>query len=153
MKTQRYLAVIPLLVALSVNCSDSSGPTNVTVADLVGTWTATQFTITDPSGTVLPAPVDLIGDAFGSLVITVQSNGSFTGTFKATAISESMPVAGTISIVSGILTIDFTDGLDEPISGSFVLNDDELTVTGSNLTFDWEGQNIEGASVILVMTR
>ncbi len=153
MKTLRYLSVIPLLIALSVSCSDSSGPDSVTIEDFAGTWTASQFEITDPSGTVLPAPVDLIGDALGRLVITAASNGSFTGTFKPTAISQSVSVAGNISLSGNTLTIDFTQGLDDPISGPFVLNGDELTVTGTNLTFSWEGETINGASVILVMNR
>ena len=154
MKALRNLSIVLLLVVLSVTCSDSNEPDVVTVGDLVGTWTATRFQITDPSGTVLPVPVDLVGALVGgSLEITVAANGSFTGSFSATAMSQAIPVAGTVSISGNTLTIDFTDGLDQPISGAFVLDGDELTVTGSNLTFDYGGQTINGASVILVMER
>ena len=153
MKALHRLSIIPLLVALSVSCSDSNEPDIVTIADFAGTWTASEFQITDPSGTVLPAPVDLIGDAFGSLLITVLADGSFVGTFKPTLTTPSMSVAGDISLAGNTLTIDFTEGLDDPISGPYVLNGDELTVTGTNLTFSWEGDTITGASVILVMNR
>lgn len=153
MKTLFRFSVIPLLVALGVSCSDSNGPENVTIEDFAGTWSASQFEVTDPSGQVLANPVDLIGDTFGSLTITVAANGSFTGSFKPTAISQPVSVAGQITLSGNTLTIDFSDGLDEPITGPFVLNGDELTVTGTNLTFDWEGQTINGASVILVMDR
>ena len=153
MKTLRRFSLVPLLVALSVSCSDSNGPDVVTIEDFAGSWTASRFQITDPSGQVLPVPVDLIGDALGSLEITVAANGSFTGMFKPTAISPSTAIAGTISLSGNTLTIDFTSGLDESIAGPFVLNGDELTVTGTNLTFAWEGETINGASVILVMNR
>jgi len=153
MKTLRRFSVIPLLVILSVSCSDSNGPDTVTIEDFAGTWVASRFQITDPSGQVLPVPVDLIRDALGSLRITVAANGSFTGTFKPTAISASTAVAGTISLSGSTLTIGFTSGLNDSIAGPFVLNGDELTVTGTNLTFDWEGETINGASVILVMDR
>ena len=153
MKTIRFLLVIPLLIALSVGCGDSSGPDVVTVADLAGRWTASEFKVTDPSGTVLSDPIDLVGEAGGNLVITVSSNGDFTGTFKLSFISTPEAVAGTISIQGSVLTIDFTAGLDDPISGQFVLNGDVLPVTGTNLSFSYLGQTITGASVILVLER
>jgi len=154
MKTLRYLPVFPLLIALSVSCGDSNEPDVTTVADLVGAWTATKFEVTDPSGTVLPVPVDLVGPFVGgSLDITISSNGSFTGTFRLPLGSNPEPVAGTISIQGNVLTIDFTTGLDDPISGQFVLNGDVLTVTGTNLSFTYLGETITGASVILVMER
>ncbi len=153
MKIARYLTVIPLALVLSVGCSDSNDPDVVTIEDFAGSWAASRFQITDPSGQVLAAPVDLIQDALGSLLIVVTSNGSFTGTFKPTAISPSTSVAGTISLSGTTLTIDFSEGLDDAIAGPYALSGNELTVTGTNLTFEWEGQTINGASVILVMNR
>jgi len=153
MKALHRLSIIPLLVALSVSCSDSNEPDIVTIADFAGTWTASRFEITDPSGTVLSESVDLIGDAFGSLVITVVSNGSFTGMFKPSVVSESMSVAGTISLAGSTLTIAFSDGLDAAIAGAFELDGDQLVVHGTNLTFDYDDQTITGASVLLVMNR
>ncbi|MDH3458095.1 MAG: hypothetical protein OER90_14745 [Gemmatimonadota bacterium] len=149
MKTLTGFSVASLVIALSVGCGESTEPV-VTVADLVGTWSATQFSVTDESGTI--GPVNLI-NLGGSLVITVASNGNFTGTFRATALSAETAVAGSITIQQGTLTLAFTDGLDEPISGSFVLGNDRLTITGMGLTVDFEGQTIPSATVILVLER
>ncbi len=149
MRTITGFSVASLVIALGVGCGESAAP-DVTVADLVGTWSATQFSVTDESGTI--APLELI-NLGGSLVITVVANGNFTGTFKATALSAETSVAGSITIQQGTLTLAFTDGLDEPISGSFVLGNDRLTITGMGLTVDFEGQTIPAATVILVLQR
>ena len=111
MKALRHLSIVLLLVVMSVTCSDSNEPDVVTVADLVGTWTATRLQVTDPGGTVLPIPVDLVGPLVGgSLEITVAASGSFTGSFRASAGSQSIPVAGTVSISGNTLTIDLSWG-------------------------------------------
>jgi len=138
-----------MIAIAAIECSDS-GPEQVTVADLAGTWSATQFRITDESGAL--QPFDIV-QLLGSLSITVTSNGSFTGTLKATGFSDPVPVAGSISIQGTSLTITFTQGLDQPISGEFVLSGDDLTITGSGLTVSFEGETIESATVILVMRR
>jgi hypothetical protein len=149
MKALGRLSIALVLLAVAVNCSDSGGP-DTTVEDLVGTWSATRFQIEDESGTI--APIDLI-NLGGSLVITIAANGNFTGTFKATALSLPTTVAGTVSIQQGTLSLGFTDGLDEPIAGGFVLGDNALTITGSGLTVDFEGQTIPAATVILILQR
>ena len=151
MKTLRYLSVIPLLIALSVSCSDSSGP-DVTVADLAGTWTATQFRITDESGTLPPFDIvsPLIG---GSLEITVTVNGMFSGTLQATSQSALSAVAGSITIQGDLLTLTFTQGLDNPISGESWLVGDTLRIIGTDLTVEFEGQTIDSATIILALER
>ena len=149
MRSLTRLFLLPMIAIVAIECSDS-GPEQVTVADLAGTWSATQFRITDESGVV---PSFDIKQLLGSLTITVTSNGSFTGTFKATGLSDEVPVAGSISILGTSLTITFTQGLDQPISGEFVLNGDDLTITGSGLTVEFEGETIDSATVILVMRR
>jgi len=149
MRSLTRLFLLPMIAIVAIECSDS-GPEQVTVADLAGTWSATQFRITDESGVI---PSFDIKQLLGSLTITVTSNGSFTGTFKATGLSDEVPVAGSISILGTSLTITFTQGLDQPISGEFVLNGDDLTITGSGLTVEFEGETIDSATVILVMRR
>jgi hypothetical protein len=149
MRALRGFSVASLVAAVVVGCGDSTEP-DVTVADLVGTWSATQFSVTDESGTIGPLNLISLG---GGLVITVAANGSFTGTFRATALSAETSVAGSITIQQGMLTLSFTDGLDEPISGDFVLGNNRLTITGTGLTVDFEGQTIPAATVILVLER
>ena len=149
MRSLTRLFLLPMIAIVAIECSDS-GPEQVTVADLAGTWSATQFRITDESGVI---PSFDIKQLLGSLTITVTSNGSFTGTFKATGLSDEVPVAGSIAILGTSLTITFTQGLDQPISGEFVLNGDDLTITGSGLTVEFEGETIDSATVILVMRR
>jgi hypothetical protein len=144
------LFTLALVAAIVPACGNSNEPMQVTVEDLVGTWTASRFQITDQSGTI--APFDIV--AFGGrLVITVTSGGGFSGTLKATAIATENPVSGTVTVQGTTLTLTFTQGLTQPISGQFVLSGDTLTISGSGLTIEFEGQTIDAASIALVLQR
>ncbi len=150
MKRRHRFVSVALTVGLVMACGNAGEPTQVTVEDLVGTWNASQFRVTDESGTI--APFDII--AFGGrLVITVASGGGFSGTLKATAIATENPVSGTVSLQGSTLTLTFTQGLTQPISGQFVLSDDTLTITGSGLRVEFEGQTIDAATILLVLRR
>jgi hypothetical protein len=149
-KRLHRLIALTLILGAVAGCGTSSEPTQVTVEDLVGTWTASRFQITDQSGTI--APFDIV--AFGGrLVITVTSGGGFSGTLKATAIASENPVSGTVTVQGTMLALTFTQGLTQPISGQFVLSDDTLTISGSGLTIEFEGQAIDSASIVLVLQR
>jgi len=149
-KRLHRLLALALTFGLLAACGNSNEPVQVTVDDLVGTWTASRFQITDESGTV--APFDIV--AFGGrLVISVTSGGGFSGTLKATAISTENPVSGTVTVQGMTLTLTFTQGLAQPISGQFVLSGDTLTISGSGLTIEFEGQTIGAASIVLVLRR
>jgi len=150
MRSLTRLFLLPMIAIVAIECGDS-GPEQVTVADLAGTWRATEFSIDDDDD-VIPK-FDVVQELLGSLTITVTSNGSFTGTLKATAFSDPVPVAGSITIQGMSLTIAFTQGLDQPIAGDFALSGDDLTITGSGLTVTFEGETIDSATVILVMRR
>ncbi|MDH3292218.1 MAG: lipocalin family protein [Gemmatimonadota bacterium] len=150
MKRLYRLFALTLTFGLVAACGNSNEPVQVTVDDLVGTWTASRFQITDESGTI--APFDIV--AFGGrLVITVTSGGGFSGTLKASAIATENPVSGTVTVQGMTLTLTFTQGLVQPISGQFVLSGDTLTISGSGLTIEFEGQTIGAASIVLVLRR
>lgn len=150
MKRLHRLFTLALAAAIVPACGNSNEPTQVTVADLAGTWTASRFQITDESGTI--APFDII--AFGGrLVITVTSGGGFSGTLKATAIATENPVAGMVAVQGATLTLTFTQGLTQPISGQFVLSGDNLTISGSGLRVEFEGQTIDAATILLILRR
>ncbi len=150
MKRRHRLFSVALAIGIVVACGNSGEPTQVTVEDLVGTWNASQFRVTDESGTIMPFDIIAFG---GRLTITVTSGGGFAGTLKATAVASENPVSGTVSVQGSTLTLTFTQGLTQPISGQFVLSGDTLTITGTGLRVEFEGQTIESATILLVLRR
>ena len=146
MKLVRALAVGTLAAAFAVGCSDSTGSDgDVTIGDLVGTWTATEFTYTNQAD--LDQSVELVGLAGLELILMVTSNGSFSGTFMECALPSLCPeqsVAGTMAISGSTMTLTFTApaDFDEPISGTFTLatggDPDVLTMNAtSGVEFDF----------------
>ena len=145
MKLVRALAVGAIAAAFAVGCSDSTGTDgDVTIGDLVGTWTATEFTYTNQAD--LDQSVNLI--LFGlDLTITVTINGSFSGTFMECRLATQCPeqdVAGTMAISGSTMTLTFTApaDFDEPLSGTFTLatggDPDVLTMNAtSGVDFDF----------------
>jgi hypothetical protein len=141
MKFARALAVGAVAAAFAVGCSDSTGSNgDVTVGDLVGTWTATEFTYTNQADRTEQANMMNFGL---ELVITVTSGGNFTGTLKETAVSPVVSVSGTIAISGSTMTLTFIQppSFDEPISGAFTLDTgdpDVLAMTAtSGVDFDF----------------
>ncbi len=140
MKLVRALAVGAIAAAFAVGCSDGTGSGDeITVGDLVGTWTATEFTYTNQAD--LDESVNMMLFGF-DLTITVAGGGNFTGTMQETAVSPVVSVAGTIMIDGNTMTLTFIQppSLD-PISGAFTLttgNPDVLRVTATTgVTFDF----------------
>ncbi len=139
MKLARALAVGAVAAAFAVGCSDSTGPDgDVTIGDLVGTWTATEVTYTNQAD--LDESVNMMTFGF-ELIITVAGGGNFTGTMKQTAVSSAVSVAGTIVIDGNTMTLTFMQppSLD-PISGTFTLttgDPDVLRVNALGVPFDF----------------
>ena len=142
MRLVRALAAGAVAAAFAVGCSDSTGPDDdVTIGDLGGTWTATEFTYTNQAD--LDQSVNLM--LFGlELTITVTSGGNFTGTLQQTAVSPVVSVSGTMAISGNTMTLTFTApaDFDEPMSGTFTLatggDPDVLTMNAtSGVDFDF----------------
>ena len=132
-----------IAILLLIGCDDPVTPvTPVTAASLAGTYSATTFTVTPPGQSL----IDVLA-AGGSLNITLNANGSTTGTLFVPAaasgsgdVTESM--TGTFTISGS--TVDFTQTAD-----TFV-KDMPFTISGNTLRGN---ETYAGAVVVLVLTR
>lgn len=101
-------------------------PTEVTLEDLAGTWTATSL-VARPSGSSIG--IDLIGDnTVATLEIT--NAGRFTLTAEDLVIGPNVTLTGTFEITgpgTAEITADGSQG--DPLATSFSLSGDMLTVT------------------------
>lgn len=101
-------------------------PTEVTLEDLAGTWTATSL-VARPSGSSIG--IDLIGDnTVATLEIT--NAGRFTLTAEDLVIGPNVTLTGTFEITgpgTAEITADGSQG--DPLATSFSLSGDRLTVT------------------------
>jgi hypothetical protein len=140
MKFLRTASVLALAAFVLTACDDSS-TTGVEVADLAGAWTAQTFEYTDQANPSFS--VDVISDLQGSVSLTVNSDGSFTGTVEIGLLQTGpVPMQGTFSISGDTLSIDFTGaasaaGLVSDIDAEYTLNGDKLTLTNDDVSFDF----------------
>lgn len=112
------LVSVAVLAAAVVSCGDDA----LSVQDVVGTYTATSFSVT-PTG---QAAIDVLAGG-GSLAITLAGDGSTTGVMAipasingGTALLESM--AGTFTLTGTTITFDqaadtFVRDVDFTVSG------------------------------------
>jgi hypothetical protein len=156
MKLLRIATTGALAIAFAMGCGDSTDPQDdVTIADLVGNWNATSMQFTSQSNPSVT--LDLITQAFGSMSISINPNGSFEGTFKESFSASEQIVSGTVTLQGNTITIAFVEGLDEDVSGTFTLAGDVLTVSGTFQEFDFTptdgNDDPEPANLVLVLRR
>ena len=120
------------LAAFAVaGCGDSTG---VTLLDLTGTWTATEFTfisVADPDVTF-----DFV-EAGGSATLQINADGSTQMTINLAGDNDSD--SGTISVTGQTVTLE-VDG--DASTGTIARNGDRLTInltTGVEFDFDNNG--------------
>jgi hypothetical protein len=133
---RRALAASALLLLAACG---SDNPTSVTVNDLAGTWVATSFvfsSVADPSTTV-----DAVA-AGASFTLTIADDGHFTATTGAPGEDPEVD-EGTITVDGNKITLD---GGDDPISGTYSLSGNTLTVhLTDGIGFDFTGNGDEPA--------
>lgn len=144
----KHLASGALAVMLMgiVACSESTG---VSVDDLAGTWSATQFLFTNPANAA--QTYDMIA-AGGSLSLTVQPNGDYSATMT---VPGNAPEAftGTISVEGDILTLA-ESGHGSPTPYNASRSGNTLTLTTDDELFDFDEDGTEElASLRLVLVR
>jgi len=138
--------LLPLSLALALGaalaCSDSNGTSNVTLADLAGTWDATQFTLTNPADG--SQSVDLIGMG-GSFTLTINASGAFSGT--QTILGTTDTFSGTIQL-SGNHSMSLVDAANpsDITDVTYTLSGDHLVITSSDLTWDWNNDGTDEAA-------
>jgi hypothetical protein len=132
MRFAQSISILITLGAVALGCGDSTGSTEVTLADLVGTWTADQFEFTNQANTA--QRFDVVANG-GSFEVTVAANGTITGSFDF--IVDDGTIDGTISVGGGVITFINTDVVppDTLSFGNFVLAEDVLTLTDTNQEF------------------
>lgn len=139
MKLLRTASVLVLSAFALTACDE--GVTDVEVADLAGTWNATQFEYTDQEYSTFS--IDAISDAGGSVSLTVQESGAFVGTINIPNLTPGeLPIGGTLSINGDSLVVDFdanteSYGLFSDFTASFDLDGDVLTFVNDDTTFDF----------------
>ncbi len=135
----RRLALASLLL-LGAACS-SDKPTGPSVSALVGTWDATQITLTsqaNPSNTI-----DGIASGLG-IELTFDASGGYTAVTTTQGISPDT-ATGTATVNGNAITL--TDATNEVTSGTFSVNGNTLTVHFTQgLTFDF-GSGDEAATL------
>ncbi len=145
MRLVRALSVIGLLMALTVGCSDSTDPQDVTLADLVGTWVGTkaEFTSQADPGLVF----DLVANG-GTFNFTLASDGTLTGTQGIAPFVEQW--SGTVTVANGIITVTDDDVPPEVLSFTFTLSGNQLSMTTDDVEFAFPPSEVE-VPVILVL--
>lgn len=133
-----------LLAALSIGCSDSTGPTEA--ADLVGTWVASAFVFTNAANTA--ETVDVIALGMSMTVTFTETTVSWTMNFAG---QDQEVFAGTYTLAANQIT------MSDPIEGdetfTFALDGNILTLTLSD-TFDFNDDGQEtAATTVLTLTR
>ena len=143
MKFLRTASVLVLSAFVIVACDDED-TTGIEVADLAGTWDATQFEYTDNDNPTFS--LDVISDLSGDLTIDVAESGSFTGTlFIPNITADTVPLGGSFSITGDTLSIDFNSasemtGLVSDLDAEYQLSGDVLTLTNDGVSYDFPDQ-------------
>lgn len=142
MRTIRTTAAVLLgLTAAIAACSDdgSTGPDQVTLADLAATYSVQSFTYTadsDPNTTV-----NLIQATGATLTVTLLASGSFSGLLNApplTNTNDDVPVNGTLTLNgNNSATVDFD------ASTNLVFPDLDITFQFSEPNFVWTATDVE----------
>lgn len=143
----RALLTVGLLLALQ-GCGDetSAGPDGLTVADLAGSWTATEFRYSQAAAGPEIPDVELIGDG-GSVTMLLESNGRFVITITEPG--------GASDVLTGLLYFEEEDFLIIEIDGEsgFIdffftrLGDDAFRLTDNvgQVEFDLDGDGSDEA--------
>ena len=131
---QRFPLVLPLVAALAAGCgSDTIGPNDLTVDDLVGTWTVTKLEYTSDANR--GTSKDLIKDNGATGTITVNANGTYTYTLTAPG-PISQTTTGTFTVQNGAV-IDSPTG-QAPHTTTVTRTGDTITIVDESVTFDFD---------------
>lgn len=147
MTTWRTAALLGL-GGLLVGCGEN--PTELTLQNLAGTWSATKLEWTDNSN---GNTFDLIANG-GSFTIIVQETGAYTATFKLPGVPTET-LTGTIVITGDLLEIvDDSDPSRTITATTFTFTGDTITFTDPSNSFDFDfDQQPEAATLVGVLTR
>ncbi len=152
MKTLRTLSAFLVLAAVAAGCSDSTAPEDITLAALVGTWSATSATFSEVGGSGFEDAIAL----GATMSITVGPSGSYS--INVTVPFEDPEVeTGTLTVTGGVITATPTDPLEDPETIEIVsLSGDNLTLFFADEEWDFTDDQIDNetpATLTIVMRR
>lgn len=146
LRTRALPGAVAVLLA-TAGCDSAIDPADITVTDLVGTWTATRFQFTELGG---GTTLDLIQNG-GSATLTLAATGALTGAIAFAGQSDT--IDGTVSVAGGKLTL--TEGGEVTVF-DIALDGNTLTLTTDDAAFDFPLDDVDGpvpASLVIVATR
>ncbi len=134
MRLKQMLFALPVAAILAAGCSsDTIGPNEITVNDLVGTWKITK--IEYDADAPASNKVDLVSANNVNATITVLASGAYTETLTVPGL-PSQTVTGNFTAQNG--TIVNTQTGANPHSVSITRNGDTITFIDENATFDFD---------------
>jgi VCBS repeat-containing protein len=134
MRLKQALHLVPLAAAFAAGCgSDTIGPADLQLSDLVGTWNVTKIEYTSDANRGTKR--DLIADNGATGTITVNANGSYTYTLTAPG-PITQTTTGTFTVQNGVV-------LDNPTgqaqhSTLVTRSGDTVTIIDETVTFDFD---------------
>ena len=148
------LALAAMVAVPLVGCGgdDDNGtdpPAGVTLADLAGTWDATEAEFQSLDNPLLRFDLVALG---GSLTLTVAANGDYTATIQAPGEAPETET-GTVTVQGNVIDLN-VDGVPESVEFDFTLVGNTLTMVTESEGFDFDGDDIDDpARLTLVLVR
>ena len=154
----------PLVTAVSVlfgtllaACGDGgTAPDEFTIADLAGSWDASELSVTAKASSAVS--MDLIASG-GAVHWATQPSGNFTGTAVLPGALIGMPEAGVVTLpLSGVmrlttpnkLRIDFIPEIPPiftTMDPGFTVDGNRLTILDDTAEFDFDGDQVKEPAV------
>jgi len=149
MRPLRTISLLSLILVFAVGC-DSSKNDDITLDDLIGTWSATSMVYTRNSD---GQSVDIIGTLAGEYRITVLSGGRARTWVDVGTYQDEWDSA--ISLDGNKLTVDPVETGRDTNTATITLSGNVLTVTDTNVEFDFtlSGGTPDPAKVVITMQR
>jgi len=137
MRVKHTIFALPLVAVLAAGCgSDTIGPSQLQLSDLVGTWTVTKIEYTSDANRNTKR--DLIADNGATGTITVSANGTYTYTLTAPG-PITQTTTGTFTVQNGNV-IDSPTG-QTPHTTVVSRTGDTVTIVDESVTFDFDNNS------------
>jgi hypothetical protein len=145
MRLPRLFTAAALAAAMAVACSDSTAPTEVALADLVGSWDATSAVFTPVAG---GTGVDVVDLGFGFSMV-INAEGGYVATLTDPIEGDDIEL-GTLTVANGVITFTPT-GEDSYTMDIVNFDGNTLTVRDDDESFDFDDDDVEEDAVLTVV--
>lgn len=131
MRLKQILFALPVAAVLAAGCSSNTiGPNEITVNDMVGVWNITKIEyVADQGGN----KVDLIKDNHVAATITVLSSGAYTETISIPGVPATT-ITGNFTVQNNTIVNNQTGANARSVN---------VTRTGDTITFIDEGATFD----------